>query len=120
MDSVDKKIKRLIFEDFLIIIFICLNVLNLIGDYYEREYLKYRNLNYEINANKIFDFNLSVTVLIYLYFVIRNYNSYNSVSNEYKKLYSVKLFGSILIIVGAACLLYFQRNQKNFVGVPII
>lgn len=120
MNSVDKKIRRLYFEDFLIIVFICLSILNLVGDYYEREYLKYRNVNYKRDANNIFDFTLSITVLIYLYFVVRNYNSYKSVSNDYKVLYSVKLFGSILIIVGAVCLLYFQKNQKNFVGIPAI
>lgn len=111
---------RLNFEDFLIVIFIILSILNIVGNYYERMYLKYKSNIYKINSNKIFDFTISITTLIYLYFVIRNYNSYKNIESSKKQLYSVKLFGSILIIVGSVCILYFQMKQDSFVGAPII
>ena len=116
--NTDEKIRRLNFEDFLLTIFICLSILNIIGDNYEKKYLKTFNIYYKANANKIFDFTLSITILIYLYFVIRNYNSYKNIEENNKKLYSIKLFGSILIIVGDICLLYFQKKQESFIGIP--
>ena len=38
--NTDEKIRRLNFEDFLLTIFICLSILNIIGDNYEKKYLK--------------------------------------------------------------------------------
>ena len=120
MNNVNEEIKRLNFEDFLLVLFICSSILNIIGDSYEKEYLKTHSISSKINANKIFDFTLSITILIYFYFLIRNYNSYKNISEDKKSLYSIKLFGSILIVVGAICLLYFQKKQNKFVGVPAI
>lgn len=112
------EIKRLNFEDFLLIIFICLSILNIIGDYLMKDYLKYNNINSKNKSKKIFDFTLSITILIYLYFVIRNYNSYKNIDESKKQLYSIKLFGSILIIVGSILLFYFQKKENSFIGVP--
>ena len=120
MNNVDEQIKRLNFEDFLLVVFICLSIFNIIGDSYEKEYLKTRNVYFKGSANKIFDFTLSITIIIYLYFVVRNYYSYKGVTDDKKGLYSIKLFGSILIIVGAICLLYFQKKQNSFIGIPAI
>lgn len=120
MDDFNKKILMLYFEDFLLVVFICLNILNMIGDKYERDFLRSNCNIYKVYANRIFDFTLFVTIIIYFYFLIRNYKSYNDVSYDKKDLYSVKLFGCIFVIVGIICLFYFQRKQSNFVGVPII
>lgn len=120
MNDVNEKLKRLDFEDFLLIVFICLNVLNMVGDYYERIYLKSNDLNYKRWSNKIFEFTLFVTIIIYFYFLGRNWESYRDISFEQKGLYGIKLFGTILVIVGIICLFYFQRKQSDFIGVPII
>ena len=50
----------------------------------------------------------------------RNYKAYQKVSEEKKELYQIKLLGSILFIVGGICLLYFQKEQKSFIGIPTI
>lgn len=120
MNDFNKKILMLYFEDFLLVIFICLNILNMIGDKYERDFLRSNRNVYKIYANRIFDFTLFVTIIIYFYFLIRNYKSYRDISYDQKNLYRIKLFGSIFVIVGIICLFYFQRKQSNFVGVPII
>lgn len=120
MDDLNKKIMALYFEDFLLVVFICLNILNMIGDSYERKFLRSNCNNYKNYANRIFDFTLFVTIIIYFYFLLRNWKSYRDISDDKKKLYGVKLFGSILVIVGIICLFYFQRKQSNFIGVPII
>ena len=42
------------------------------------------------------------------------------VNNEYKKLYSIKVFGTIFLIAGILCLLYFQYNETNFLNAPVV
>ena len=49
-----------------------------------------------------------------------NYNALNKASDEMKSLYEIKLLGSIFLIAGVVCLLYFQFNQKNFIGSPAL
>ena len=72
-------------------------------------------------ANKIYILILVITILIYLYFFRRNYRAYINSDFMNSDIYEIKLFGSILFIVGGLCLLYFQVNSEgNFVGGPII
>lgn len=118
--SIENEIFRLQFEDFLWIVFIVLACLNIWGDYDDRLFLRSNNSFYKEESNRIFNFTLFITFLIYLYFFIRNYKKYMEVNNYQKKLYSVKLFGSIFLIVGVICLLYFQSHQNSFVGSPAI
>lgn len=116
----DKEIFRLEFENLLWVIFIMLSLLNIYGDLDDEKFLKTNNTSYKMESNYIFNFTLTVTLFIYLYFFIRNYKKYMEVNNYQKKLYSVKLFGSIFLIVGVICLLYFQSHQNSFVGSPAI
>lgn len=114
------EIKRLNFEDLLWIAFIFLSIMNIYGDYNEKEYLKTNSKNYKNQANNIFEFTLIVTFFIYIYFLIRNYNALEKATEEQKNLYTIKLLGSSLLIAGVLCLLYFQRKQRDFTGSPAI
>lgn len=108
------------FEDFLLIISIILTILNLYGNYNSKIYLQTKDINYKMTSNEIFKFTLSITLLIYIYFFYRNYNSYKNIDYNQKRLYSTKVFGTIFLIVGILCLLYFQNNETNFINTPIL
>ncbi len=112
------KYQELDVEDILLIIYIILTLLNLYGNYNSKIYLQTDDVNYKLTSNKIFRFTLSVTLLIYIYFFIRNYNSYKNVGCIQKGLYSTKVFGTIFLIAGILCLLYFQNNETNFINTP--
>lgn len=113
-----EEINRLNFEDFLWLLFAVLCFANIYGDYNEKEYLN-TNLNiFKNNSNKIFEFTLIITFLIYCYFFLRNYEAYKQASAAEKKLYYIKVLGSALLISGILCLIYFQTKQASFIGSP--
>jgi NADH:ubiquinone oxidoreductase subunit 2 (subunit N) len=116
--DVINKINRLNFEDFLWIIFVFLSILNIYGNNFDKEYLKTNNKSYQNNANKVFEFTLIITFLIYSYFFIRNYSAYKECNEEEKQLYVIKVLGSSFLIAGIVCLIYFQSTQRTFIGSP--
>lgn len=120
MDSIHFEINRLNFENILWFIFIVLSILNIIGDNYEKKFVSFNDYYYKVEANKIFEFTLIVSFFIYLYFLYRNYNSMNNVSNDMKEFYEIKFLGSLFLIIGILCLIYFQEKQTSFVGSPAL
>lgn len=117
MDTI-REIKRLKFENILWIIFAVLCILNVVGDYDQELYLIHNNYYYKEKSDKIFEFTLTITLLIYIYFFCRNYSALKNASSNQKELYEIKLFGSIFLIVGIICLIYFQNKQTSFIGSP--
>lgn len=115
-----KEIQRLNFEDLLWIIFALLSLLNVYGDYDLKKYIESHDNEYKSESDKIFTLTLIVTFFIYVYFFLRNYKVYEQVLENQKKLYSIKVLGSIFLIVGIVFLLYFQRKQTSFTGSPAI
>ena len=120
MDNKSKELTRLNFENFLWIVFAFLCFLNIYGDKLQKEYINTNINNFEKQSNNVFTFTLIVTLFIYIYFFLRNYNSYMKSTNEEKNLYKIKVFGSIFLIVGIICLIYFQKNNENFIGTSAI
>lgn len=116
-DSINE-LKRLKFEDLLWIIFAVLCLIDVYGDQLQKEYIVTSFNDYEKKSNNVFKMTLTITLLIYIYFFLRNYKSYKNSSHENKSLYSVKVFGSIFLIAGVICLIYFQENNENFIGSP--
>lgn len=119
-EKVYKEIRRLNFEDFLWIIFAILCLLNVYGDYDEKQYLKSHDNKYKEESNKVFTLTLIVTFFIYVYFLLRNYKSYENIDENQKRIYLIKLLGSSFLIAGVLCLLYFQIRQNNFTGSPAL
>lgn len=119
-DKTMKEISRLNFEDYLWIIFAILCLANVYGDYNDKEYLITNNNIFKSNSNKIFEFTLIVTLLIYIYFFQRNYKAYVKASDKEKQLFIIKVLGSSFLIAGVICLIYFQTKQSSFVGAPAL
>lgn len=120
MKDNSEELNRLNIEDYLFIVIIVLALVNIFGDYLQKQYIKTNNKEYLSKSRTIFIITLTVTIIIYLYYVNRNYKLYKNSSNENKNIFSIKLIGSILIVSGVVCLLYFQIEDPKFVGTPII
>lgn len=114
------ELKRLKFEDFLWITFAILCIINVYGDYNDKEFLITKNKIYKDKSNNIFEITLIVTFLIYLYFLKRNYKFYKKADFKDKELYSIKVLGSVFLLMGVICLIYFQTNQSSFIGSPAL
>lgn len=120
MNNKKNEINRLNFEDILWIIFILLSILNIVSNNYQKKYIISEFQEYEDKANNVSIFVLTILLLIYSYFFLRNYNMYNNKDNP-TKADLVKVLGSILFILATICLLYFQTNSKdNFIGGPAL
>jgi len=116
----EQALKELNIEDFLALIFIGLGILSIYGDQIQKEYIKTKDNKYEQQANSIFDFILIITFFLYIFFLYRNYKSYQNAPPEKKELFSVKLLASCFLLSGIICSIYFQLNNKKFTGIPAI
>lgn len=118
MNKDSNDILRLNFENFIWIVFITISVLNIIADNDEKKFINANNSVYKTEANNIFELTIFIIFLIYIYFAIRNYNALSNADDSQKSLYSIKFIGSIFLVVGSICLIYFQKKQANFMGSP--
>ncbi len=114
------EIKRLEFEKYVWIVLIFLGIANIFGDEEEQEYLKTKDYELHTKAKKIFKFSLIVSIIIYVYYLIRNYAFYEQMSGKKKETYFINLLGSILLISAALCFLYFDEHEEDFEGTPSI
>lgn len=106
-----KLIKRLTFENYIWVIFIIISILDIYGDELIKKYLRENDQEADRKAKKIFFSIIIVSLIIYLYFLIRNYSDLQTHPND--DAYQVRLFGSIFIFVGTLCLFYFQMKTAN-------
>lgn len=111
-------LNRLKIEDYIWVIFISLSVINMFGDSLQKKYVSTKNPEYQKEANEVFTFTLLATLFIYIYFFKRNYEALENISDENKELFTIKALGTAFLVVGILCLLYFQVNNKNFIGTP--
>ena len=115
------EIDRLNFEDILWIIFICLSIMNIVANYYQKEYVVFNYQYYEDKANNISIIVLSILLFVYLYFFLRNYNMYKNKGIDVAKEDFIKVVGSLLFVIGTICLLYFQiSSDDDFIGGPAL
>lgn len=118
MNNKSTTLKRLNFEDGLLVVFILVSVLNIFGNQNDKEYIVTGNQQYSNNANTIFEITLIITLFIYIYYFQRNYKAYQRAPIEEKETFMIKAIGSALLIAGIICLIYFQSKRLNFVGSP--
>lgn len=104
-------VKRLSFENLIWIVYIGVAVFNIYGDELIKRAIQDNDKFASKRAKKIFLVVLTITIIIYFYFLVRNYNDWKN--NQNNQDYKVRLFGSILTFVGILCFLYFQLSITN-------
>lgn len=119
-NEIQRTLRELNLEDFLSGIFIILGILSIYGDQIQKKYVITKEYKYQKEANDIFDFILLVTFILYIVFFYRNYRNYKNASENRKNLFAIKLLGSCFLMAGIICTIYFQVNNKNYIGVPEI
>lgn len=105
MNEQESVVKRLNFENLIWLAFIIVAMADIYGD----EQLKKDILTHEAQArekaNNAFLIAILASILIYIYFLSRNYYDYRKYQT---KSYEIRLLGSVLLLAGSLCLLYFQ------------
>lgn len=101
----EETIKRLNFENLIWVCFIIIASLDIYGDELIKKSITSSDKNCRKRANKLFIGITMFSILIYIYFLMRNYNDCKKHNNES---YQVRLVGSIFILTGTICFLYFQ------------
>ena len=111
MNDNEELIRRIGFENFIWITFIIVSIINIYGDELIKKSVRENDSEVKKKAENLFLFISLISVLIYVYFFYRNYTDYQKYCNRY---YESRLFGSILILIGTLCLVYFQLyNSKE-------
>lgn len=110
--------KRLLFEDNISIIFIILSILNIKANNIVEDALITNNYNNYNKAINIYKFNIIVSILIYIYFVIRNYSFYERAieNNKNPSFEKIRIIGSVLILIGTILLAYTLFVDENEQG----
>lgn len=114
-NDTESMVKRLSFENWIWFIFIIISALDIYGDELLKKSLTGSDKKAQKKAQKIFLGVSIVSILIYIYFLMRNSNDYKKYHN---KSYETRLIGSILILVGSICLLYFQLTTMQEIDSP--
>lgn len=115
MNDQEELIKRLSFENFIWLTFIIVSALDIYGDELIKRSVKNNAPNLKTKAENLFLFVALISILVYIYFFYRNYTDYKKYCN---KEYEIRLFGSILVLVGTLCLLYFQIKTTTIDDLP--
>ena len=105
-------------EKLIYIVFIIISIMGIIGTNYEEKFLNTRNAKYHKKGSTIFKITILIALIIYLYYLKRNYELFNEANEIEKKKIRIRLFGSIFFVVGAICLVYFRFTDTSFVEPP--
>lgn len=115
MNDQEELITRLSFENLIWFTFIIVSALDIYGDELIKKSINSNDVSYRKKAENLFLFVALISILVYIYFFYRNYTDYKKYKN---KSYEIRLFGSVLVLLGTLCLLYFQLNTTNNDDLP--
>lgn len=107
-------------EKIIYVVFIIISVMGIIGTNYEEKFIETGDSFYHEKGCTIFKITIVIALIIYLYYLKKNYEIYNEASSKEKNLIRIRLFGSIFFVVGAICLVYFRFKDPGFVDSPEI
>ena len=107
MNKSEAVIKRLRFENYIWIVYLVIALGNIWADELIVKSIEEHEEKYDKLAKIIFLISLIVTLIIYIYFLNRNYNDYVNSNMKNKKTYEIRFLGSIFVFVGTFCFLYF-------------
>lgn len=118
-NNILEEIKDLKIDQSLSGVFIILSIATIIGDEFVEKYYLNNDKSAYRNAKKIFIASLSITLIIYLYFLKNSNDDYYKqiINNQESFPHLIRLIGSILLVAGIGCLLYFQIKDDELTGV---
>ncbi len=111
----EDKLKNLDKENIIWLIYIFIFVMAIVSNYYEEKYLFTKNINSKRIYKKINLTILAIGLLIYLYFVIINYENIRN-----SKYGSLREFASIMFFIAGAIYLYIEYQGQSEIEVGII
>lgn len=122
MNNKNDLLKSLNEDEFISGIFIGVTLITIIGDEFVRKYYKNDDLKEFIKAKKLFILGLVVTLIIYLIFVKKNKINLESRIKNNRETFParIRLFGSLLLVIGTICLIFFQINDDSITNGPLI
>lgn len=106
MNKQTEIINQLTFENYIWIIYVVIAIGNIVGDELIKKSISKNDKKADTIAKNIFTTSLIITIIIYIYFLNRNYKDIEKHNNS--KEYKVRYLGSILTFIGLFCFLYFQ------------
>ncbi|MDO5393082.1 MAG: hypothetical protein Q4F33_00630 [Mycoplasmatota bacterium] len=115
MRDQEETIRRLNFENWIWVTFIVVSALDIYGDELIKKSITENDKEAQTKSENLFIFLSLFSILVYIYFLYRNYSDYKKYHNE---LYKIRLIASGIILLGSILLLYFQLNVNNNDDLP--
>ena len=111
----DDRIKDLVIDEWIWIIFIILSLFNIYGDEKSKCFCIIHNDSDKELANSIFTFTIFISSLIYVYFFYKRYTvyKYNRFNNLNTNICSIRFFASLFVVIASFLYLYCQINDNN-------
>lgn len=114
-EDLNEKYKKLDLENYMFSLFIIASLLSISANEKARSnYKKESPLNENLRKEYIF---ISYLILfVFIVFLERNYNNLNNINedNEEYEFAKVRLYGSILIVLGQLLIVYYLYNTTTF------
>ena len=111
----EEKINLLDIDNLMFCLFIIASLLNLDANEKMKESYLYNNVSKE-KIRKQFIFSSYLILIVFIVFMKRNYDNLNKLNNK-KSEYNfalIRLYGSILIVIGQILVIYYLYNTNNF------
>ena len=115
------RIHELKIDEVIWVIFIFLNVLNIIGDECECCYCTYQSDLMKNTSKNIFSFTIFISLLIYFYFEYQRYYKFKQckIKHQDSHLWGIRCFGGFLVIIATILFLYCQIVDSGSVNPQI-
>lgn len=109
---------RLLFEDNISIVFIIVSLINIKANNIVEDAIITNNYEKYQRAITLYKINIIITILVYIYFIIRNVYFYNQAleNNEDPSFEKIRVIGSVLILIGTLMLAYTLFSDENEQG----
>lgn len=109
---------RLLFEDNISIVFIIVSLINIKANNIIEDAILTNDYGKYQKALTLYKINIIITILVYIYFIIRNVYFYNQAieNNEDPTFEKIRVLGSVLILIGTLLLAYTLFNDENEQG----
>lgn len=117
MNENAERLRQIKTENYIWIIYLGIIGLSLYGNYFEKNYFLYHDIQAKKKYREILIFIFVILVIIYLYFFLDNYKDVKNLSpytsKKVKNLSELSLFGSGLILLSGIIFLYIAITDTD-------